>query len=69
MLTEDYSKSYDNEAYYFEEKLEQLNSHSFQINYRLISKKNHLKVDAYKEVCEQMNEIIQKLPLVIYFPK
>lgn len=69
MLTEDYSKSYDNEAFYLEEKLEQLNSHSFQINYSLITKKNHIKADAYKELCEQMNEIIEKLPLVIYFPK
>ena len=69
MLIEDYFKTYDNEAFNFEEKVEQLNSHSVQINYSYMTKKNIIKADAYNEVCEQKNEIVQKLPLVIYFPK
>jgi transglutaminase-like putative cysteine protease len=69
MLIDDYFKTYDNEAFYFEEKVEQLNSHSIQINYSFMTKKNNIKADAYKEACEQKNEIVQKLPLVIYFPK
>ncbi len=69
MLIEDHFKTIDNEAFYFEEKIEQLNSHSIQINYRLITKENRIKAATYKEVCKQMNEIVQKSPLVIYFPK
>ncbi len=69
MLVDDYFKTYDNEAFYFEEKVEQLNSHSLHINYTFITKKNYIKAALYKEVCEQKNEIVKKLPIVIYFPK
>lgn len=69
LLIDDYFKTYDNEAFYFEEKIDQLNSHSLQIDYSFHTKKNSIKATAYKEVCEQKNEIVKKLPLVIYFPK
>lgn len=69
MLAFDYFEILDNKAFYFEEKVEQLSNRSLQIDYRFETKQNCIKVADYKNICEQKNEIVKKLPLTIYFPK
>lgn len=69
LLATDSFKTYDNEAFYFEEKVEQLNSHSLQVDYRFMTKRNCIEAAAYKKICAQSNELVEKLPIVIYFPK
>jgi len=69
MLVSDYFKTYDNEAFYFEEKIEQLNSHSLQITYSYMTKQKSIKAAIYKKICEEKNELVKQLPIVIYFPK
>jgi hypothetical protein len=69
MVTNDYYKTSDNKAFYFEEKLEQLNSRTIQIDYTFRTKQNLIKAADYKKVCEEKNEILKKIPLIIYFPK
>lgn len=69
MLMDDIFLTSDNEAFHFAEKLEQINSHSFQIDYSLTTKRNSIGSADFKEVCEKKNELVKQLPLVIYFPK
>jgi hypothetical protein len=69
MLIDDDYKTYDNEAFYYEEKVEQLSSNSFQIEYKYRTKVNYIKAADYKKICEQKNTIAKKLPTAIYFPK
>ena len=60
---------FDNKAFVYEEKVEQLSSNSFQINYRYRTKSNYIKAKDYKEICEQQNNIAKELPVIIYFLK
>lgn len=69
MLANDYYKTLDNNAFYFEEKVEQLNSRSLQIDYIYRTKQSCIKAIDYKKICEQQNEIVKNLPIIIYFPK
>lgn len=69
MLIDDDYNSFDNEAFYYEEKVEQLNSNSFQIEYRYRTKTNTIKAADFKKICDQKNEISKNFPTVIYFSK
>lgn len=69
LLIDDYFNVYNNSAYEFKKTIEQLNSKSFEITYDFESKATSLEPRHYKDVCEQNNELIKKLPVVIYFPK
>lgn len=69
VLISDHFKTYENEAYYFDKQIEQLNSHTLQVDYNLRFKKSSIEANAYKDVCEQTNEIVTKLPIVVYFSK
>ncbi len=69
MLIDDKIDIFDNEAFYYEEKFEQLSSNSFQIDYSFKTKTNCIKAEKYKEICKQKNEIANGLPLIIYFNK
>jgi len=60
---------YDNEAFYFDEKIEQLSSNSFQVSYCYQTKSKSIKVDDYEKICEEKNNIAKNLPIVIYFNK
>jgi hypothetical protein len=59
----------DNEAFYFDEKIEQLSSNSFQVCYSYRTKSQSIKVDDYEKICEEKNKIAKNLPIVIYFNK
>jgi hypothetical protein len=59
----------DNEAFYFDEKIEQLSSNSFQVSYTYKTKSPSIKVDDYVKICEEKNKIAKNLPIVIYFNK
>jgi hypothetical protein len=59
----------DNEAFYYDEKTEQLSSSSFQIDYKYRTKCNTIKAKDYKKICEQRNKIAKRLPMAIYFAK
>ena len=69
MFIGDTYEEYDNQAFFYNKKIEQLNSNSFQIDYSFQIKSNYIKADEYKEVCEQINTIVESLPIVIYFQK
>ena len=69
MLVDDDFNSIDNEVFYYEEKIEQLDKNSLMIDYKIRIKSASIKAAEYKGVCEQINTIAKKLPLVIYFPK
>ncbi len=63
-----YSKN-DNDAFYFDEKIEQVSSNSFRVTYRYRTKSPSIKVDVYEKICAEKNEIAKNLPIVIYFNK
>ena len=69
MLIDDDYKSYDNEAFYYEEKIEQLSSNSFQIDYKYRTKSKYIKAGDYQKICEQKNTIAKRFPMAIYFLK
>jgi hypothetical protein len=69
MLALDQVTTTDNKSFYFEEKVEQLSKRSLQIDYTYRTKQNWIEAADYKKICEQKNEIVRKLPIVIYFPK
>lgn len=69
LIIDDEYRLYDNEAFFFEEKLEQLSSNTIQIQYNYRTKSNYIKAADYKKICEQKNTIAKRFPLVIYFPK
>lgn len=68
LIQDDYDL-YDNVGFTFEEKTEQLNSRTLQIDYILKTKTYAVKAADYKKVCEQKNKITKSLPVVIYFSK
>ncbi|MFH0893967.1 MAG: transglutaminase domain-containing protein, partial [Bacteroidota bacterium] len=59
----------DNESFFFEQKIEQLSSKSFRIDYKIKTKANYIKAKDYKKICEEKNKIVDKLPIAIYFTK
>lgn len=69
MLIDDSYNSFDNEAFYYEEQVEQLSSNSFQIEYKYRTKSNTIKASDFKKICDQKNTIAKKFPTVIYFSK
>lgn len=69
LIIDDDLDEFDNEAFYYAEKVEQISSNSFQVDYTLKTKAKYIKVENYKDTCEQMNMIAKELGLVIYFYK
>lgn len=69
ILVDDDYDIFDNQAFTYEERIEQLSSNSVQINYKLKTKSNFIKACDYKEMCEQKNSIIKGFPVVFYFYK
>jgi len=69
LLIHDRFTKQDNEAFYFDEKIEQLSSNSFQVSYSYKTKSQSIKVDDYEKICEEKNKIAKNLPIVIYFNK
>jgi hypothetical protein len=60
---------FENEAFYYEEKFQQLSSNSLQIDYSFRTKTDCIKAEKYKDICDQMNIIAKDLPVIIYFFK
>jgi hypothetical protein len=60
---------YDNEAFYFDEKIEQLSSNSFRVSYSYKTKSKSIKADDYEKICEEKNKITKNLPIIIFFNK
>jgi hypothetical protein len=69
LLIQDDIDIFENEAFYFEEKFEQLSSNSLQIDYSFRTKTNCIKAENYKGICDQKNTIAKNLPVIIYFYK
>jgi len=61
--------TFENEAFFYDENVEQLSKNSFQIDYNFRIKSKLIKVEDYKSVCEEINTIAKELSVVIYFPK
>jgi hypothetical protein len=68
MVFDDY-KVHENNAFYFEEKVEQLSSSSVQFDYVFRTKSDYIKGEDFRKICDQRNAIAKKLPIVLYFPK
>lgn len=68
LIMDDYKK-YDNTAFSYEEKVEQISSNTVKLQYLLRTKSKYIKAEDYIEMCRQKNEIAEKLPVVFYFPK
>jgi hypothetical protein len=62
-------KKLDNEAYLFEEKIEQVSKNSLQITYVLQTKKDLIKAGDYIKISDATKKLTQELPLVIFFNK
>ncbi len=60
---------YENSAFFFDEKTEQLSSNSLQITYNFSTKTPSIKAENYRSITEEKNKIIKNIPLVIYFNK
>jgi hypothetical protein len=69
MLVSDDTDIFENEAFYYREEIEQLDSKSLQIDYIFRTKTNYIKAADYKEICNQINAIAKELAVVIYFYK
>lgn len=68
MLLDDYTR-YDNPAFTFEETIEQVNSKTVTLKYKLHRKSKSVDPEHYLEYCRQKNEIAEKMPIQFYFPK
>lgn len=62
-------KKYDNPAFFFDQRIEQINSTTFEISYSFKIKNELLKAEDFIKVCEEKNEIAKTLPLAIYLKK
>ena len=69
MLISDDYHLYDNEYFTLEEKIEQLNSSSFKIDYHFKTKSTIIKAKDFKKICDQKTTIVNSLPEIIIFPK
>jgi len=69
LLIQDRYIKQDNDAFYFDEKIEQLSSNSFQVTYNYKTKVQSIKADDYEKICEEKNKIAKNLPIIIYFNK
>jgi hypothetical protein len=69
MMIEDDFRKFENEAFLLELKIEQLNAKTLQVEYRFETKNKVIKASDYKRICEQKNEIVKTLPIIIYFAK
>lgn len=69
MLIYDKYTKYDNEAFFFDEKIEQISANSFQVSYNYKTKAKTIKAENYKKICEEKNSIAKNLPILIYFNK
>lgn len=68
LISDDY-KSFESKAFFYDEKIEQLSSKSFQVDYTFRVKTKVITPSEYKEVYDQKTKIMKGLPIVIYFLK
>ncbi len=69
ILFEDKYTKYENDAFSLEEKIEQLNRHSFQITYNLSTKTDFIKAYQCQEISAEKQKIVAALPVLIYYPQ
>lgn len=69
ILIQDDVDVFDNDAFYYEEKVEQIDANSLQVDYLFRTKTNYIKAADYKAICQQKNEVAESLPILIYFYK
>ena len=68
LLYDDYEEI-ENDAFFFSKRIEQLTRGSFQVDYEFRTKANSIKAKNYVSICNEINEISQKLYMLIYFEK
>jgi transglutaminase-like putative cysteine protease len=62
-------KEYDNEAFLFSKRIELVDPKRVKLEYVFSSKTKEISPEYFKEVCADINEILDALPIVFYFPK
>jgi len=68
LIYDDYD-TFDNEAFFYEEKVEQTGKKTLQVDYTFRIKAKTIKASDYKRICDQKNSIAKDFPIIIYFPK
>ena len=69
LLIYDTYEETENDMFFYSEKIEQVSSKSFQVDYEFRTKAKFIEAGSYKDICEEINEISKVLYLVIYFEK
>lgn len=69
MLVSDTYRKFDNEGFFFDERIEQLSSKSFKVIYHFTTKASSIKAKEYSKVEAEKKDINKGLPIVIYFKK
>ena len=69
ILIEDDSDVFENEAFYYKEKIEQIDKNTVQLDYTLKTLTKEISVESYTEICNQKKEITDDLTVVFYFHK
>ncbi len=59
----------ENEIISYNEITEQIDKNSIVIDYQLKIKKDHIKAESFMDICEELNDLVEHLPQVIYFLK
>ncbi len=68
LIIDDYKK-FDNPAFLYEEKTEQLSRNTVKLQYLLKTKKKAIPASEFVEMCRQKNEIADKFVVAFYFNK
>lgn len=69
LLIHDKYVKYENAAFLFDEKMEQISSTSFQVTYNLSTKSSFVLAADYEKIVGEKNKLLKTLPIVIYFNK
>ncbi|MEQ8711535.1 MAG: hypothetical protein RIC80_00870, partial [Cyclobacteriaceae bacterium] len=62
-------KEYDNAAFKFTKRLRTTDDNKVEFKYSYLGKTKEVSSEDFVDVCHDMNEIMNNLPTVIYFPK
>jgi hypothetical protein len=67
ILIEDDVDVYENEEFYYEESVKQINTNTVQLCYRLKTLTKEVSAENYTEICMQKKELKNNLPVIFYF--
>lgn len=69
ILIEDHAEIFENDVFYYKEKIEQIDKNTIQLDYILKTLTNEISIEQYSDICGQKKEITDNLQSVFYFLK